>query len=83
MRQEDVLELGALQQAGGLGQDLGVDLVPAGIEDHALVAIDDQVLVGLDRQTSAEVLEEDVLVGWARIQDGVLGHFSPLVSWGS
>ena len=34
----------------------------AWVEDHRLVAVDDEVLVGLNGETAAEVLQENVAV---------------------
>jgi hypothetical protein len=61
MRQEDVLELGPREEAERRGEHARVELVPAGIEDHGLFAVDDEVLIRLDGETAVvEVLEHDV-----------------------
>ena len=63
VRQEQVAQLGVrAEQAERLRQHAVVDLVATRIEQHRVGAVDDQVLVGLHREATREVLEQHVLV---------------------
>ncbi len=64
VREEQVAQPAAAQGREGLRQNLGIDLVPAGIEQHGLAVMHDEVLVRLHRATgTAGILKQNVTVG--------------------
>ncbi len=63
VREEQVAQSAAAEGREGLRQNLGIDLVPARIEQHGLTIVHDEVLVRLHRDTgTAGVLKQDVTV---------------------
>lgn len=79
--EEEVLELAALEDRGGIAEGLAVGLVAAGVEDDALAFVDDDVVVRLDGLAEILLVEEDVAVGTLFKKDRV-GHGSSLTgSW--
>ena len=73
MGQEDVTELAPGQERGRRAERLVVDLVSAGIEDHALAAVHDEMLVRLHCEAVPVVLEQDVAMTPLVVDHG-LGH---------
>ena len=72
MRKEQIAQLAATENREGLGQHLAVYLVAAGIEDHPGIRVDDDVLVGLHRESAGvEILQKDVAVDAVIIEDDV------------
>jgi hypothetical protein len=63
MRQEDVFQIAAAQHRERRRQHLAVDLVAAGIKQHAGAAMGDDVLVRLNGEAAQpEIFQENVLV---------------------